>query len=69
MRDLTLQEYRNQDIGTELMLKTLDLLRQAGFARASLAVQRANYAIKLYEKVGFTTVDWDSEEYIMVCDL
>ena len=41
----------------------------AGFARASLAVQRANYAIKLYEKVGFTTVDWDSEEYIMVCDL
>ena len=63
------KEYRNQGIGSELMLKTLDLLRMAGFARASLAVQRENYAIKLYEKVGFATVDWDSEEYIMVCDL
>ena len=37
-------------------------------ALASLAVQKANYAVKMYENVGFKTVDENDEEYIMVCD-
>ncbi len=37
--------------------------------KASLAVQKANYAVKMYENVGFKTVDENAEEYIMVCEL
>ena len=61
------KEYRGKGIGTELMKKMLGLLKQNGYKRASLAVQKANYAVKMYEKVGFRTIDENSEEYIMVC--
>ena len=37
--------------------------------RASLAVQKANYAVKMYKDVGFKTVDENAEENIMVCEL
>ena len=63
------KEYRGKGIGTELMKQMLELLGKGGFKRASLAVQKANYAVRMYEKVGFRTVDETNEEYIMVCDL
>ena len=63
------KEYRGKGIGTELMRKMLELLRKDGYGKASLAVQKANYAVKMYEKTGFRTVDQNSEEYIMICDL
>ena len=63
------KEYRGQGIVTELMKSMLDLLKEQGYKKASLAVQKANYAVKMYEKVGFRTVDENDEEYIMVCDL
>ena len=63
------KEYRGKGIGTELMKQMLELLGKDGFKRASLAVQKANYAVRMYEKVGFRTVDETNEEYIMVCDL
>ncbi len=63
------REYRGQGIGTRLMLAMLAKLREKGFARASLAVQKANYAVRMYEKVGFRIVSENAEEYIMVCDL
>ena len=47
----------------------LELLRGQGYDRASLAVQKANYAVKMYEKVGFKIIDENDEEYIMVCEL
>ncbi len=62
------KEYRGQGIGTQLMLKMLALLKEKGYRRASLAVQKANYAVHMYEKVGFKTVDENEEEYIMVCE-
>lgn len=63
------KEYRGLGIGTALMRKMLALLRKKGYKQASLAVQKANYAVKLYEKVGFKTVDENDEEFIMVCVL
>lgn len=63
------REYRGQGIGTGLMQEMLSLLRSQGFKRASLAVQKANYAVRLYEKVGFSVTDENDEEYIMVCVL
>lgn len=63
------KEYRGLGIGTALMRGMLALLRDKGYKQASLAVQKANYAVKLYEKVGFVTVDENDEEFIMVCSL
>ena len=44
-------------------------LKEQGYKKASLAVQKANYAVKMYKKVGFKIIDENGEEYIMVCDL
>ena len=63
------KEYRGHGIGTKLMKEMLALLREKGYKRASLAVQKANYAVKMYNNVGFKTVDENAEEYIMVCEL
>ena len=63
------KEYRKQGIGTKLMVKMLELLKEQGYERASLAVQKANYAVKMYKNVGFKIVDENDEEYIMVCEL
>ena len=63
------KEYRKQGIGSQLMVKMLELLKGQGYEQASLAVQKANYAVRMYENVGFTVVDENNEEYIMVCKL
>ena len=63
------KEYRSKGYGAELLRRLLDLLREQGYKRASLSVQKANYAVRLYEKAGFRTVDENDEEYIMVCEL
>ena len=60
------KEYRGRGIGTRLMKEMLSLLRMQGFGKASLAVQKANYAVRMYEALGFCTVDENEEEYIMV---
>lgn len=61
------KEYRNLGMGTEMMKKMLSCLRERGYKKASLAVQKANYAVKMYKKVGFEIIDENDEEYIMVC--
>lgn len=63
------KEYRGQGIGIRLMQEMLDLLKQHGYRKASLAVQKANYAVRMYEKVGFKIVRENDEEYIMMCEL
>lgn len=63
------EDYRGRGIGTQLMVEMLELLKQQGYRKASLAVQKANYAVRMYRKVGFKTVDENPEEYIMVCEL
>lgn len=63
------KEYRGYGIGTDLMKRMLDLLKQNGYKQTSLAVQKANYAVKMYKNVGFYTIDENDEEYIMICKL
>lgn len=63
------EQYRNHGIGTRLMITMLNELREKGYDRTSLAVQKANYAVKMYKKVGFEICDENEEEYIMVCKL
>ena len=45
------------------------LLKARGYKQASLSVQKANYAVRMYQKVGFQIVDENEEEYIMLCQL
>lgn len=63
------KQYRNFGIGTQLMITMLDELKKRGYERTSLAVQKANYAVRMYKKVGFNIIDENDEEYIMVCEL
>ena len=63
------KEYRGMGIGTEMMKKMLTVLKNCGYEQASLAVQKANYAVRMYQKVGFEIVDENDEEYIMISRL
>ncbi|MDE7336690.1 MAG: GNAT family N-acetyltransferase [Clostridia bacterium] len=63
------KENRGKGIGTSLMRNVLSQLKLQGYKRASLAVQKNNYAFRMYQKVGFEIVDENSEEFIMVCEL
>ena len=58
-----------RDKRIKVMREMLDLLRQQGYKEASLAVQKANYAVRMYRDAGFRTVDENEEEFIMVCEL
>ena len=64
-----LKEYRNYGIGTELMKQMLMKLKMQGYKQTSLAVQKMNSAVRMYQKVGFEIVDENDEEYIMICRL
>ena len=58
-------EYRGHGIGTALMQTMLAELRQAGYRQASLSVQKENYAVRMYKKLGFRVVDENDSEYLM----
>lgn len=63
------QEYRSFGIGTAMMKEMLCLLRERGYKQTSLAVQKANYAVKMYRNTGYEIIDENDEEYIMLCKL
>lgn len=63
------KDYRGRGIGTALMKQMLSELKKRGYHKTSLAVQKANYAVKMYQNVGFKIIDENEEEFIMVCEL
>lgn len=63
------KDYRGLGIGTDMMKRMLCILSEKGYEKASLAVQKANYAVKMYRNVGFEIIDENEEEYIMICHL
>ena len=63
------KDYRGYGIGTALMKEMLRILKDRGYKQASLSVQKANYAVNMYQKTGFEIVDEKGEEYIMLCRL
>ena len=63
------KDYRGFGIGTDLMKEMLRILKDRGYKQASLAVQKANYAVRMYQKTGFEIVDENEEGYIMLCRL
>ena len=51
------KDYRGLGIGTALMKEMLRILKDRGYKQASLSVQKANYAVNMYQKTGFEIVD------------
>lgn len=62
-------EYRGLGIGTKLMQRMLELLEGKGHKCATLAVQKDNYAVKMYKKLGFSILKEMEEEYLMVYEM
>lgn len=60
------KEYRGYGIGTAMMREMLTVLKKCGYKQVSLSVQKANYAVKMYRKLGFAVACEKEEEYIMV---
>jgi len=63
------KEYRGLGIGTAMMKQILSLLKENGYKQVSLSVQKANYAAKMYQKMGFEVVKENGEDFIMTCHL
>lgn len=60
------KEYRNCGIGTALMKAMLLYLKNAGYKQCSLGVQKDNYALNMYRKLGFQIVEEEAEQCCMV---
>ena len=61
-------QYRNKGIGTSLLKNFLTFLRQKNYTQISLSVQKNNYAVNMYKKLGFKIVSQNQSEYIMCLD-
>lgn len=59
-------DYQKMGIGTSLMNMMINHLKKLNYSKASLAVQKDNYAVKMYLNVGFEIIDENEQEYIMV---
>lgn len=60
------EAYRNQKIGTMLIEEFIAVGRKQGINGLSLSVSYGNYAIELYEKVGFKRVVERETDILMV---
>ena len=63
------KEYQGLGVGTALLEELIATLKSKGYSQVSLWVQKDNYAVKMYQKVGFTILKEVDEEYIMVIAL
>lgn len=63
------KKYRGQGIGSSLIKEMLSLLQAHGYKHVSLSVQKANYATKLYQKIGFRIIKEIGDEWIMTYNL
>lgn len=63
------KKYRGQGIGNSLIKEMLSLLQVHGYKHVSLSVQKANYAAKLYQKIGFRIIEEIGDEWIMTYNL
>ena len=63
---LVFDEYQKMGIGTALMNRMLEHLKELNYPKASLAVQKENYAVRMYLNIGFDIVDENEQEYIMI---
>jgi len=66
--------WRGQGIGTRMMQLLFELLREQGYCRTSLSVQKGNPAVRFYRRLGYEITGEKEdhaghEDYIMVKSL
>lgn len=61
--------YRGHGIGTALIHAIIEALAHYGCSSVSLSVQKANPALRLYQRAGFTIVQDNDEELVMVREI
>lgn len=64
-----LPECRGRGIGTMLLTRLFELLRERGYRQTSLSVQKENPAARLYLRMGYEIIRENDEDYIMKKDL
>lgn len=62
-------EYRNMGIGTKLMQAMILYLKEKGYKKASLSVDKQNYATKMYKNIGFEIIEENEHDYLMILQL
>jgi GNAT superfamily N-acetyltransferase len=63
------ERFRGRGVGHRLMDALVDEARRMGVDRLALSVNNPNPAKRLYEALGYRTVDDDGESSVMVLDL
>ncbi|WP_029905507.1 GNAT family N-acetyltransferase [Prevotella sp. 10(H)] len=63
------KEYRGQGYGTLLMQKMIEYMKAHGYKETSLSVDKNNYAVKMYRKLGFEIIEEREHDYLMVLNL
>lgn len=63
------KEFRHQGIGSRLMQEMIALLKDKGYEKTSLSVNKDNYAYQMYRNLGFRVVKEQDEDYLMVLEL
>ena len=66
-----LPNFRGKGIGSEMMQTLFDLLRERGYKRTSLSVQKDNPAVRFYERLGYKITGErldhaDHEDFLMI---
>ena len=59
------KECRGKGIGTRLLNEMFAVLKDAGFLSVSLSVQKENFAVNMYHRVGFEVVKDNGGELVM----
>lgn len=60
------KEFRKQGIGTRLLEEMLLILKNNGYTKVSLSVNKKNDAQRLYEKLGFQKVQEQEEDVLLL---
>jgi ribosomal protein S18 acetylase RimI-like enzyme len=61
-----LPAWRGQGIGSQLMTALFALLRERRYRQTSLSVQKENPAVRFYKRLGYTIIDENTEDYLMI---
>lgn len=63
------KEFCHQGIGRKLMQEMIAYLKKHGYEKASLSVNKDNYACRMFRKLGFQVVKVGEQDYLMVMEL
>lgn len=64
-----LPNYRGKGYGTLMMKEMIKYLKKIGYTQASLSVNKKNYAVNMYSKLGFEIIREKEHDYIMLLKL